>query len=77
MEKKHSMICVNVHDCNNGIQRVFIARRITKTVMNSIANATDLTLKKMFDISAKLVGDKMRSNVIRFLGKNTHGNICH
>ena len=25
---------------------------------NSIMNTTDLTLKKMFDISAKLVGDK-------------------
>ena len=45
---------------------------------NSIMNTTDLTLKKMFNISAKLVANKTRSSMwIRFIGKNIHGNICH
>ena len=45
---------------------------------NSIMNTTDLTLKKMFDISAKLVGEQDEISMwIRFIGKNTHGNICH
>ena len=45
---------------------------------NSIVNTTDLTLKKMFDISAKLVGEQDEiSNVDTIIGKNTHRNICH
>ena len=45
---------------------------------NSIVNTTDLTLKKMFDISAKLVGEQDEiSNVDANRWENTHGNICH
>ena len=45
---------------------------------NSIVNTTDLTLKKMFDISAKLVGEQDEiSNVDTIHWENTHGNICH
>ena len=46
---------------------------------NSIMNTSDLTLKKMFDISAKLVGeqDEIFKVDTTSLGKNTHGNICH
>ena len=45
---------------------------------NSIMNSTDLTLKKMFDISAKLVGEQDEiSNVGKIHWENIHGNICH
>ena len=45
---------------------------------NSIVNTTDLTLKKMFDISAKSVGQQDEiSNVDTIHWKNIHGNICH
>ena len=45
---------------------------------NSIVNTTELTLKKMFDISAKLVGEQDEiSNVDTIRWENTHGNICH
>ena len=45
---------------------------------SSIVNTTDLTLKKMFDISAKLVGEQDEiSNVDTIHWENTHGNICH
>ena len=45
---------------------------------NSIMNTTDLTLKKMFDISAKLVGEQDEIfNVDTIHWENTHGNICH
>ena len=45
---------------------------------NSIMNTTDLTLKKMFDISAKLLGEQDEIfNVDTIRWKNTHGNICH
>ena len=42
--------------------------KIFQDNQNSIMNTSDLTVKKMFEISAKW---------IRFLGRNTHGNICH
>ena len=45
---------------------------------NSIMNSTDLTLKKMFDITVKLVGEQEEiNNVDKIIGKNIHGNICH
>ena len=45
---------------------------------NSIMHTSDLTLKKMFDISAKLVSEQdeiFQVDTIRW--ENTHGNICH
>ena len=45
---------------------------------NSIMNTTDLTLKKLFDISAKLVGEQDEIfNVDKIHWENIHGNICH
>ena len=45
---------------------------------NSIMNSKDLTLKKMFDISAKLVGEQDEFfNVYKIHWENIHGNICH
>ena len=44
----------------------------------SIMNTTDLTLKKMFDISAKLVCEQDEIfNVDTIRWENTPGNICH
>ena len=39
--------------------------------LNSIMNSADLTLKKMFDIIVKLVGEQEEEifNVARFIGK--------
>ena len=45
---------------------------------NSITNTSDLTLKKMFDLSAKLVSEQdeiFQVDTIHW--ENTHGNICH
>ena len=45
---------------------------------NSIMNTSDLTLKKMFDTSAKLVSEQDEIfKVDTILWENTHGNICH
>ena len=45
---------------------------------NSIMNTSDLTLKKMFDRSAKLVSEQDDIfKVDTILRENTHGNICH
>ena len=45
---------------------------------NSTKNSTDLTLKKMFDISAKLEGEQEEiNNVDKIHWENIHGNICH
>ena len=45
---------------------------------NSNMNTTDLTLKKMFDISAKLVGEQDEIfNVDKIHWENIHGRICH
>ena len=44
---------------------------------NSIVNTTDLTLKQMFGISAKLVGEQHEiPNLETIRCKNIHGNIC-
>ena len=45
---------------------------------NSIMNTTDLTLKKKFDISAKLVSEQDEIfNVDKIHCEKLHGNICH
>ena len=45
---------------------------------NSIKNSTDLTLKKMFDISEELVGEQEEINKwTKFFGQIIHGNNCH
>ena len=45
---------------------------------NSIMNSTDLTLKKMFDITVKLVSEQEEiNNVEKLVEKDIHGNICH
>ena len=44
----------------------------------SIVNTADLTLKQMFDISAKLVTEQDEiSGLDTIVGKHIHGNICH
>ena len=46
---------------------------------NSIMHTSDLTLKKMFDISAKFVSEQDEIFQVGTIpwGKNTPGNICH
>ena len=45
---------------------------------NSIKKSTDLILKKMFDISEKLVSEQEEINYLdKFLGKIIHGNSFH
>ena len=45
---------------------------------NSIVNTSDLTLKKMFDISAKFVGEQDEIfNLDKIHWENIHGNIYH
>ena len=45
---------------------------------SSIMNTSDLTLKKMFEISAKLVSEQDEIfKVDTIPWENTHGNICH
>ena len=45
---------------------------------NSIVNTADLTLKQMFDISAKLVAEQDEISNLETIGwENIHGNICH
>ena len=45
---------------------------------NSIVNTADLTLKQMFDISAKLVAEQDDiSGLETIVWEKIHGNICH
>ena len=52
-----------------------------KNYMNncqSIASTTDLTLKQMFDISAKLVTEQDEiSGLETIVGRIIHGSTCH
>ena len=44
----------------------------------STVNTADLTLKQMFDTSAKLVAEQDEiSGLEKLVGKNIHGNTCH
>ena len=46
---------------------------------HSIKNTKDLTMKQMFDISAKLVSEQDEIygvKTIKLIGKNLHGSIC-
>ena len=44
---------------------------------NSIMNTTDLTLKKMFDISEKLISEQEEINIMnKIYRKKNHGNSC-
>ena len=45
---------------------------------NSIMNSRGLTLKHMFDLTAKLVGEQEEiNNLDNIIGKRIHGNNCH
>ena len=45
---------------------------------NPIVNTADLTLNKMYDISAQLVTEQHEISGLETIGwENIHGNICH
>ena len=45
---------------------------------NSIVNTADLTLKQMFDFSAKLVAEQDEISGLETIGwENIHESICH
>ena len=47
------------------------------TIQNFIMNSEDLTLKQMFDITAKLVSDQDEINCLDIIGQRIHGENCH
>ena len=48
------------------------------TIQNFIMNSRDLTLKQMFDITAKLAGEQEEiNNVDKIYWKNHSWNSCH
>ena len=52
--------------------------KIFQNNRNSVVNTADLTLKQMFDISAKLVSEQEEISGLETIGwKIIHGNICH
>ena len=59
------------------IVRCSFHRKHFQDSQNSVINTTDLTLKKMFDISAKLVGEQDEIFNVDTIRKENHGNICH
>ena len=61
---------VNVYGCNNGISDIM--RKNFQNNRNSIANTTDLTLKPMFDISAKLVTEQGEISGLETIGWEKH-----
>ena len=74
--EEHSMIWWMFFGCNNGISDIHGEN--FQDNQNSIMNSTDLTLKQMFGITAKLVAElrwdlKFRNDLV---WKNIHGNIC-
>ena len=54
--EKNIRLLVNVYGCNDGISDIH--GKNFKNNRDSIVNTTDLTLKKMFDITAELVSEQ-------------------
>ena len=47
-------------------------------IQSFIMNSEDLTLKQMFDITAKLVSDQDEINCLdKFIGERILGHVCH
>ena len=61
---------VNVYVCNNE-SAVFMGKNYQNNC-HSIVNTTDLTLKQMFDISAKLVAEQDEISGLETIGWEKH-----
>ena len=59
-----------IGNCNDGIKE-FMGKNFQNN-RNSIANTTDLTLKQMFDISAKLVSEQDEISGLETIGWENH-----
>ena len=56
---------------------IFMGKNFS-TIQNFIMNSEDLTLKQIFDITAKLVSDQDEIHDLdKFSGKRILGNVCH
>ena len=65
----------NVHVCNIGIS--CIHGKNYSDNWHSIKNTKDLTMKQMFDISAKLVSEQDEIYGVKTIDwENLHGSIC-
>ena len=69
-DEKHSMTCGTFMSVTLE-SAVFMGKNYLDNC-HSITNTQDLTLKQMFDISARLVSLDWK----QFIGKIIHGNIC-
>ena len=58
---------VNVYGCNNGISSIH-GKEFPKNNRISVVNTEDLTLKQMFDISAKLVTEQDEISGLETIG---------
>ena len=65
----------NVYGCNNGKSAVFMGKNFQNN-QNSIVNTADLTLKQMFDISAKLVAEQDEISGLETIGWEKHSWKC-
>ena len=62
---------VNVHVCNIGISTVFMGKNYLDNC-HSITNTKELTLKQVFDISARLVSEQDEISGVETIGWETH-----
>ena len=68
--EEHSIIWRNVDGCNDGNSDTH--GKNFQDNQNSIVNTTDLTLKQMFGISAKLVGEEDEISNLETIGWEKH-----
>ena len=60
------------------METAVLMRKNFQNNCHSIVNTTDLTLRQMFDISAKLVAEQDEISVLGTIGwRIIHGNTCH
>ena len=62
---------MNVYGCNNGNRSVH-GKELPEQLSQSIVNTTDLTLKQMFDISARFVSEQDETSGLETIGWETH-----
>ena len=73
--EEHSTIWSMSMAVDNGISSIH-GKEFPKQSVNSIVNTTNLSLKQMFDISAKLVAEKDEISGLETIGWE-NGKICH
>ena len=68
----------NVHGYNVKCGDIYVMGKNFSTIQSVVKNHEDLTLKQMFDVTAKLVNNQEEINgLYKILWERILGHVCH